>query len=518
MIDWDVQVNDLDGIQLVSGVNPNSPAVEMHVRIAAGAFHEYPKHKPGVAHFLEHAPFRGTVNCPRNIHEAAAEFAAQTNAYTNSEETIYHITVPKERWRDGVRLLTDIVMNPLLDLQTMEGEGKVIVGEMRYRKFEYPHEGRGAKEMAILLDGHPAAYEVIGTKSSVPAITSHDLRNYRGEYYRRENVQIAVVGPVERDEIKAEIGSGFRALPHGEKTTLPTFTSSGGYRAWPDVDTYEGDVKFTVAFPYRGGQWKYADEIGRALLQNYLTDSAAPAIRDVREQNKLVYGIGSSSHMSNAGGFISFSCDAPVGGAKTRLEKLVNHATTLAEGRADRETYERICEKILNADKREYANTKCPDPSWLLRMIERDGAIGSPEAFLDAVRSYSFEDFVAFVRKIFAKPATIFEYGDPAGMLGEARFREMLAPPLDCRRPRAASRSGGQRQHGGGAHPASRQPSRQSAARAEDSSVNVGPPSPRGSVPQAIYPDGACCRRSPEAKLSVKSNNAKYAASYLPAF
>ena len=51
--------------------------------------------------------------------------------------------------------------------------------------------------------GHPLGWEVLGTADTVQAIDAAQVRAFHDRWYRRSNMVIAVVGPVDHDEIVA---------------------------------------------------------------------------------------------------------------------------------------------------------------------------------------------------------------------------------------------------------------------------------------------------------------------------
>ena len=98
---------------------------------ATGARWEAPG-ETGIAHFLEHMLFKGTLN--RSVAEIARTMDAlggNLDAYTSKELVSYNVKVLAPHLPTAMDVLSDMVRNPLLAEEDIEKEKGVILEELK---------------------------------------------------------------------------------------------------------------------------------------------------------------------------------------------------------------------------------------------------------------------------------------------------------------------------------------------------------------------------------------------------
>jgi predicted Zn-dependent peptidase len=89
----------------------DSPVVYCGYQIAAGTRHELPGEE-GLAHFVEHATFKGTKRRKAlQIIQSLERVGGELNAYTNKEETVFYAACLNENLPTALDILTDIVFH-----------------------------------------------------------------------------------------------------------------------------------------------------------------------------------------------------------------------------------------------------------------------------------------------------------------------------------------------------------------------------------------------------------------------
>jgi len=95
------------------------------------------KENNGTAHFLEHMAFKGTRRRNRiQLEQEIENMGGHLNAYTSREQTVYYAKCFKDDLRQGVDILSDILLNSTLDKAHLDFERGVILREME----ESPHD------------------------------------------------------------------------------------------------------------------------------------------------------------------------------------------------------------------------------------------------------------------------------------------------------------------------------------------------------------------------------------------
>lgn len=192
----------------------------------------------GLAHFLEHMCFNGTVNFPGNelvawLETKGVKFGQNLNAYTSIDETVYNISnVPTASVavQDSVLLILHDWADGLLLLpEEIDKERGVIHEEWRSRNVG---QYRLSEQMAPAM--YPGSkYGVrmpIGTMEVVDNFAPQALRDYYETWYRPDQQGIVVVGDVDVDRIEEKIKEIFSPIQ------MPADVKERAYEPVPDTD------------------------------------------------------------------------------------------------------------------------------------------------------------------------------------------------------------------------------------------------------------------------------------------
>ena len=96
----------------------------------------------GLAHFLEHMNFNGTLHFPKNelvnyLQKAGVRFGADINAYTSFDETVYQLPLPSDKpevVKNGLEIMHDWAHNATLNEAEINKERGVVLEEKRLGK------------------------------------------------------------------------------------------------------------------------------------------------------------------------------------------------------------------------------------------------------------------------------------------------------------------------------------------------------------------------------------------------
>ncbi len=208
--------------------NDQTPGqADFYIAQRVGSILEEPEQR-GLAHFLEHMAFNGTVNFPdgnggdRAIRQwcerNGIKFGADLNAYTSIDETVYNIAnapVTKAGVTDTCLLILHDWSNSLLLRDNeIDQERGVIREEWRTRR-----AGRAVQRM--MEDATPVIYAgskyadclPIGHIEVVDTFHYDVLRDYYKKWYRPDLQAIIVVGDINVDDIENRIKAVFSDIP-----------------------------------------------------------------------------------------------------------------------------------------------------------------------------------------------------------------------------------------------------------------------------------------------------------------
>lgn len=278
-----------NGVSVVTEQVPEFRSCTLGVWIGTGSRFEA-ESQAGVSHFLEHILFKGTTN--RSAYEIARLMdgvGGQLNAFTEKERTCYYARVMDQHVPLAVDVLSDMLLNSLLDPEEVERERGVILEEIKM--FEDTPDDR---IMTLFTDAvwgsHPLGRQIIGTREVVGEMSSPTLRSYMDERYVAGNVMVAAAGRVEHDAfvdlVRSHLGDRLPGGQFNPPTSRPTAAAS---RAIYSKDCEQAYVCFG-----RDGL-AYTDERRYVMMvmDSILGGSMSSRLfQEIREKRGLVYSVG----------------------------------------------------------------------------------------------------------------------------------------------------------------------------------------------------------------------------------
>ncbi len=159
----------------------------------------------GISHLIEHMAFKGTER--RGVGTIASEvegLGGDINAYTSWDETVFHIVVPSSATVQGLDILTDAVLRPVIDAGELEKEKKVVIEEILEGE-ERPERKAGKLLLMTAYTESPYRFPIIGYREDVEKFTRDDIIRFREKWYAPENMLLVVVGDVDPVSLKPEL-------------------------------------------------------------------------------------------------------------------------------------------------------------------------------------------------------------------------------------------------------------------------------------------------------------------------
>ena len=174
----------------------------------------------GLAHFVEHMSFNGTLHFPRQdlgsfMQSLGMRFGAHVNAHTGFDETVYALQIPTGNAAvidRALLILEDWARDVSFDPVEIDKERGVILEEWRL--------GLGADEriqnaqFPVLLKGSRYAERLPIGRPDIIQNASHDrLRQFYADWYRPDLMAVVAVGDFDPSMIEAQIRSHFSSIP-----------------------------------------------------------------------------------------------------------------------------------------------------------------------------------------------------------------------------------------------------------------------------------------------------------------
>ena len=155
----------------------------------------------GMAHFIEHALFKGTKNRKAfHILSRLEDVGGELNAYTTKEETWYYASFMKEYYERSIELLSDIVFQSTFPEKELEKEKDVIMDEIN-SYLDSPSEAIFDDFEELVYKGHPIGRNILGTKETLENFNSKKAKEYLGTHYHTNEIILSSVGNIDFDNL-----------------------------------------------------------------------------------------------------------------------------------------------------------------------------------------------------------------------------------------------------------------------------------------------------------------------------
>ncbi|HVP37854.1 MAG TPA: pitrilysin family protein [Candidatus Saccharimonadales bacterium] len=284
----------------------------------------------GIAHFVEHLVFKGTER--RDTYEIARALESvggELDAFTGREATCFYARVLSEHLPLAVDVLADLTCHPLLTAEEVDKEKKVIVDEIR--SFEdNPEDVVHESFSGQLWQGHPLGRPILGTESSIQALTPEVIREWFRAHYTAPNMVVAVAGALDPDELLALVDRHVVAPggPPPRRVDLLPEPPRGLRPAIKDLSQEH------VVLGQRTVSYRDPDRFAVNLLSTLLGGGMSSRLfQAIREREGLSYSVYSFTDLHRDAGVFGSALGCSPGETQRALDVLVGeYRGLLAEG------------------------------------------------------------------------------------------------------------------------------------------------------------------------------------------
>jgi len=180
-----------NGIRLVHRQQQGGVS-HLGVIVHAGSRDEKPDQQ-GLAHFIEHLIFKGTLK--RSNYQVLSRLenvGADLNAFTTKEDTSVYASIQGKYYQRAAELLADIVFHSIFPEKEIEKEKAVIMDEINSYK-DNPGEWIHDEFDELVFKNHPLGRNILGTKQKLKRYTRKDIMEFRNANYLASRVVISSI-------------------------------------------------------------------------------------------------------------------------------------------------------------------------------------------------------------------------------------------------------------------------------------------------------------------------------------
>ncbi|MHC6227896.1 M16 family metallopeptidase [Pseudomonas sp. X10] len=191
------------------------PMIDLVLRFTAGGTLD--GDTPGLAALTLYMLDQGTerMNGTQFAEQLEGLGATMTRSVSLEHATVALRSLSKEGLRtQAIQLLTDMVARPAFDSSELERIKERLLSHLRHRDTDTDNRIQN-ETLAHLFAGHPYATYYAGTPQGVAGVTRDMLRTFHQRAYSANNVEIALVGDLSREQAETIIDAISQALPQG---------------------------------------------------------------------------------------------------------------------------------------------------------------------------------------------------------------------------------------------------------------------------------------------------------------
>lgn len=200
---------------------PGTPMVNIGVFLRGGTVAE-PEELEGVARIAAQSALKGTRSrSSAGIALAAESLGGSIGVSAGLESQGWSMSVPVRHFDAALELLADVILHPVFDAAAVDTELQLALAEVkRLRDDMYRWPMRLAASAAHA--GHAYSRSVLGTETSLTAITTADVVAQHRRAVRHGACVIGVVGDVDVVQAASRVEHYFGALVSGDDQVPPS--------------------------------------------------------------------------------------------------------------------------------------------------------------------------------------------------------------------------------------------------------------------------------------------------------
>lgn len=290
---------------------PKAQAAHFGIAVRAGSSHEQGKKEYGLAHFVEHTLFKGTMKRSSwHIINRMENVGGELNAFTTKEDTVIYSAFPKNALSRAVELITDLILNSRFPQAEIERERGVICDEIN-SYLDSPAEAVYDDFEDTLYAQTPLGHNILGTLKTVSEIDSGMCRQWLARHYFAENMVAFYAGPTPLETFLKKTERYLLTIPQRNHfTTQPvTWRQAEAFSLTKKNETHQAHTVVGCALP----RLSVEERVTLALLTNILGGPGMNSIFNVelRERRGLVYNVESTMTNWNYSTMFTtyFGCD-----------------------------------------------------------------------------------------------------------------------------------------------------------------------------------------------------------------
>jgi zinc protease len=273
-----------NGLEVILHVDRSDPIAAVAMTFHVGSAREV-EGKTGFAHLFEHLFFLDSENLgPGGLDRLMTRVGSSTNGSTSNDRTNYFEVVPvdgleKALWAEADKL--GFFINTVSE-SVVAKEKQVVKNEKRQSVDNRPYgHNNYVIDQALYPDGHPYAWQVIGSLADLESAELSDVVDFHSRWYGPNNATLVIAGDIDVEQTRGWIDRYFAEIPAGDMpvTPEPPSVELTSTVSLVHEDNYARVPMLTMAWPTVPAY--HADAYALDVLASVLTDGKSAPFYEV---------------------------------------------------------------------------------------------------------------------------------------------------------------------------------------------------------------------------------------------
>ncbi|HTD22575.1 MAG TPA: pitrilysin family protein [Terriglobales bacterium] len=317
-----------NGLTVLTETMPHIRSVSIGIWVRTGSRHEEPEAN-GVSHFLEHMVFKGTKSrSAEQIARQVDSIGGNMDAFTAKECICFNVKVLDQHMPIAMDVLSDLVLNPVLDVNDIARERGVIMEEIKMDEDNPDYLVHEIFTQNFWKD-HPLGKPILGTKETVRAFDQELLQSYYRKHIHPENIIIAAAGNLDAKRFVELVNERFQSFKPGKNGLHDTPPEVKARIIMRNKKALE-QVQICLGVPAHpiSHERRYSAYVLNTLLGGGMSSRL---FQNVRERQGLVYAIFSELSPYRDTGCLSVYAGTSRQSAPKVVESVVSEFRSLKE-------------------------------------------------------------------------------------------------------------------------------------------------------------------------------------------
>lgn len=244
----------------------------------------------GIAHFVEHMLFKGTVKRKAfHILSRLEDVGGELNAYTTKEETSVHASFLLDDYERAIELISDVTFNSSFPDKEIEKEKDVVIEEIN-SYLDNPADLIFDDFEELIFRDQPIGRNILGTQESVRSFSRKKLSDFVTRNYNANQMVFCSVGNISDEKVLRLFKTYFTKVSTPERADRqPKRWIYSPSSVIKEKDTYQnhciiGNLAYDLKDRRRMGMFLLNNIIGGQGMNSRLNLS-------LREKNGLAYNV-----------------------------------------------------------------------------------------------------------------------------------------------------------------------------------------------------------------------------------